>query len=652
MSKPYFSLAAALLLDAALCADPVTLEALTVTSTPLGDTELTAADAVEVYTADAIEAAHVRSLYEFITLQTSLFALPSYGNPTAQRLDLHGYGIENGYQNIVVTVNGRRLNNVDMVPQLLGAIAPDDVERLEIVKGGGIVLGGDGANAGMINIFTKNGTAKSLSFYGGIYDTYGAAFRAGHSDDLMRVSASGETYRTAGTRRIDAEQRRDAQKLSSGTFDLSVTPAEALELHLGVNAARADTSYGGPMTRDEYEEDPAQPGSGYGYGPSPSHQRYDSDACSAGIAYAVTAHWSLGVDSFIEKKRSEYVTYGSVFRYDYQSLKAYAAYSDGGLQLQLGGDVFDGERDSAPTAYSIRNETTKKNTAGYALARYRSGLHTVKAGYRFEQVDYDYSDADNSLERSDALHGFEAGYNYRLSPERSLFVSYAHAYQAPDLDRFFNKDYAGAVSFNGFIDPMTSDTVTAGYTAITPANKFKLSAYYAAVENEIYYYSDPAYIASANTNIDRSHKFGIDLFDAWKVTERFALSLNYNYVQAVIDKEVQNGEDFGGNDLPGVSPHTLKAGMSVMPTERITFTLAHTYRSRAYAMNDLGNDFAQKQQAYHSTDFSLTYTAPSYALFAKINNMFDHPNGLWVEDDAVYPVNFTTTAVAGATLKY
>jgi len=652
LSKPILSLAAAALLNTALCAESITLEALTVTSTPLHDTELNAADAVEVYTAADIEKAHVRTLYEFITLQTSLFALPSYGNPTAQKLDLHGYGIENGYQNIVITVNGRRLNNVDMVPQLLSAIAPDDIERLEIVKGGGVVLNGDGANAGAVNIITKNDGTKSVTLYGGIYDTYDAAFRVGHSDGLLRVSASGETYHTAGTRHIDAEQHRDTQKLANGTFDLAVTPTTSLELRLGAVAARTDVNYGGPMTQEEYETDPAQPGAGYGWGPAPSHQRYDSDAYSAGITYDITTHWSVGIDSFIEQKKSEYVTYGSLYRYDYRSLKAYTAYSDGGLQFTFGFDGFDGKRDSAPTYYAIDNETTKKNMSGYALAQYRSGDHTFKAGYRYEQVDYDYSDANNDLKRSDTLHGVEAGYNYRLSPERSLFVSYAHAYQAPDLDRFFNKDYSGTVTFNGFIDPMTSDTVTAGYTAITSGNKFKLSAYYAALRNEIYYYSDPSYIASANTNIDRSHKFGIDFFEQWRVTERFALFANYNYVRAIIDEEKQNGEDFSGNKLPGVSPHTLKAGLTVMPTDALTFTLSHTYRSASYAMNDLGNDFAQKQQPYNSTDVSLTYAAPSYALFAKINNMFDNPNGLWVEDNAIYPVNFTTTAVAGVTLKY
>ena len=652
MKKTVLSLAALAALSGTLSAQTIHLEPLTVVSTPLQNTELNAPDAVEVYTADDIEKAHVQSLYEFINLQTSLVAVPSYGNPLAQKLDLHGYGIENGYQNIVVTVNGRRLNNIDMVSQLLSSIAPADIERLEIIKSGGIVLGGDGANAGVINITTKNDSSKEVRFYGGVYNTYDGAFRVGHSDDLITLSASGEAYRTDGTRHIDAAQERDAQKLANGMFDITLTPGAFMEMHFGIQSSRTDATYGGALTRAEYKDDPSQPGSG-----SAALQKYDTDAYSADVTLAPAGKLTVRFSASIEKKKSDYNVpswfYESVADYDYRNTGATVDYADGGLHLTLGGEHFDGKRDSGATAYAASNETSKRNVAGFAMAQYRRGAHTFKAGYRYERVAYEYSDAFQSLKRSDSLNGIEAGYNYRLNPEQSLFLSYAHAYESPDIDRFFNRDYfTGAVTFNGFIKPMYSDSFSAGYTAVTASHKLKLSVYYVALHDEIYYYSDPAYVASANTNIDRSHKYGADLYEKWKVSDRLALSFNYNYVQAIIDDEMLNGEDFSGNDLPGVSRHNLKAALTVMPTDALTVTLSHTYRSEAYALNDLGNSFAQRQQAYNSTDIDVSYDKPSYSLFAKITNMFDTANGLWVQDDAIYPYNFTTSAIAGAALKF
>lgn len=649
MKKTVLSLAA---ITAVLSAKEVTLEALTVTSTPLHDTELNAPGAVEVYTAEDIEKSHARSLYAFINQQTSIIAMPSFGNPMAQKLDLHGYGLENGYQNIVVTLNGRRLNNIDMVPQLLSAIAPSDIERLEIVKGGGIVLGGDGANAGAINIITKNDDTKSVSFYGGPYNTYDGTFRAGYSSERLSVSVSGEAYHTDGTRHIDAEQNRDEQKRVNGNFALTLTPNDMTEMRLGAQSSRIDATYGSALTQFEYDRNPAQPGAN----PAPSVQQYDTDAFNAGITLAPTQRLSFNLDASVEKKTSDYAipayAYQSSADYDYRSATLSADYTLGGLQLTVGGDLFDGSRDNGATAYAIANETSKTNVAGFALAQYRTGAHTFKAGARYSQVTYDYSDANNSLNQSDHLYGVEAGYNYGLSDTSSVFFSYAHAFQSPDIDRFFNRDYTGAVTFNGFIDPMTSDSFTVGYTALSAANKLKFSAYYIALHDEIYYYSDPSYVASKNTNIDRSHKYGFDLYDKWMLSKRVALSLNYNYVQAIIDDEVQNGEDYSGNELPGVSNHNLKIGLSVLPTDALTFTLTHTYRSSAYALNDFNNHFSQRQQPYNSTDVSLTFAKASYELFAKINNLFDNANGLWVQDDAIYPVNFTTTALAGAKLKF
>jgi len=302
-------------LAALLAAQNVTLDILPITASPLDDTELNTAGAVEVYTAADIEKAHVQSLYEFINLQTSLFALPAFGNPMAQKLDLHGYGIENGYQNIVITLNGRRLNNIDMLPQLLSAIAPDNVARLEIIKGGGIVLAGDGANAGVINIVTKNDDSKSLTLYGGTYDTYDAAFHVGHSDELMRISASGEAYRNGGTRHIDAAQNRDKQALGSGAVDLTLTPTDTLELSLGTATSRSDAFYGASLTQSEYDDNPAQPGSG-----AAAEQRYDTNIYSAGILFGPSDALALSLDGTIEQKKSDYAVpawfYENIANYD------------------------------------------------------------------------------------------------------------------------------------------------------------------------------------------------------------------------------------------------------------------------------------------------------------------------------------------------
>ena len=637
--KLQFSLLTAALLSQ-LHAGEITLAPLKVTSTAIKTDELHATEAVEIYTQKDIEAAHVQNLYEFLNKETSVISMPSYGNPFAQKLDIRGYGIGDGYQNIVIKVNGRKLNNVDMVPQLLSSISPNQVKRIEIIKSSGIVEGGDGANAGVINIITKESNEKQIGFYAGTYNTFDGNFYVGHVDDTLSLSVSGEAQKNGGTRYVDDNGNKDANKFSNFSFDLAYTPLDSIELRLNGLTSNIDTWYASSLTQDQYNEDPTQKSNAWFSG---VHQTYTSKVIGTGASYYFNDKLSLNADFSHEYKTSDYITYSYAAKYTYNSYNINTKYSDNNLKITLGIDGFNGDRKAS---FDV---TSKDNIAGYISAKYRLNKSAFKAGYRYEKVSYEYAPSiGNSRTRDDSLNGIELGYNYTLDAQQSLFANYTKSYQAPDIDRFFN--YGG--TFNDFINPMKADNYTLGYNFITKQNKLKVSVYYIDLKDEIYYYKAAAYKDSKNTNIDKSHKYGLDLYDKFIINQTFNVALNYNYVMAKIDTEVQNGEDFGGKELPGVSNHNLKATLNYLPNKHTTLSLTEIYRSKAYAANDFANDFSQKQDAYTSTDISATYTTKSWDLFAKVNNVLNQKNGLWIKDDAIYPVNFTTTAIAGINLKY
>ncbi|MDD5157906.1 TonB-dependent receptor [Sulfurimonas sp.] len=641
-----------LLTSTILVAQTIELEPLVIKSTLIKTDELRSTDAIEIYTSSDIQKAHVQNIYEFLNQQTSVIAMPAYGNPFTQKLDMRGFGIGDGYQNIVVTVDGRRLNNIDMVAPLLSAISPASIERIEIIKSGGIVANGDGANAGVINILTKKDSTREVSVYGGTYGMADGSFYLGHSDDKLSISASGEVQKSDGIRNVDSVGGKDNSKLKTASLNISYIPTKELELRAGASFARIDVIYGGTMKEFEYENDPSQQGTN-AYGSSvSSHQKFDTDAVNAGMSYQINSNLSLNVDANHEEKTSNFITYSSIADYKYNSAKTTFEYATDALSISAGLDLLNGERDSHVTSYSVANETTKNNLAGFIMSNFRFGDHSIKAGYRYETVNYKFRDTGNNLENSHSLYGAELGYNYMISRDSSLFLNYAHSYQAPDIDRFFNKDWTGVVSFNGFINPSKADSITIGYSNIIDNNKLKLSAYYISLNDEIYYYADPSYTNSKNTNIDKSHKYGIDVYDKYLLSNTFSVALNYNFVQAIIDKERENGEDFSGKKLPGVSNHNIKATLNYLLTQHTTVALTQTYRSDAYAMDDFSNSFSQKQDAYKSTDISATYKKENYEFFAKINNLFNQKNGLWVSDDAIYPVNYTTTAIAGLKIKF
>ncbi len=629
------------LLSAALLsqlnAQEITLKPLEVTSTAIKTDELKSTDAVEIYTAKDIEKAHVQNLYEFLNKETSVITAPGYGNPFTQKIDMRGYGITDGYENIVITLNGRRLNNIDMVPQLLGSISPASIKRIEIIKSSGIVANGDGANAGVINITTKDSNDKEITLYGGAYNTVDGSFYIGQTSDTLNISANGEAQKNGGIRKVKMNNDKDSSKLATGTFNLSYRPIDAIELRLGAAFAKTDVFYAGSLTENEYKKDPTQ-ATTLGY---ESHQKYDTNSVSAGITYYINDKLSLDIDGNHEKKKSQYVP-SSPANYIYDSAKTHLDYDNNKLFITAGLDAFNGERDG------YGNQTSKNNLAGYLMARYSFGKNSFKAGYRYETVTYKYSATGvQSLKGDHKLNGAELGYNYTLNPTQSMFINYSHSYQAPDIDRFF---YYG--HFNSFIDPMTANNYTIGYNNIQTNNKFKASIYYVALKNEIYL-DKTLNPYGHNRNLDKSHKYGLDLYDKYIINQKFNVALNYNYVQAIIDKEkTEDGTIYHNTRLPGVSDHNVKAMLNYLPNKRTTLSLTQVWRSEAYAADDFSNSFSQKQDAYNSTDIAATYTTKKWEVFAKINNLFNQKNGLWIQDDAIYPVNFTTTAMAGFTLKY
>jgi iron complex outermembrane receptor protein len=623
-----------------LHAQDITLAPLEVTSTAIKTDELKSTDAVEIYTAKDIEKAHVQNIYEFLNQQTSVITMPSYGNPFTQQLDMHGYGIGNGYQNIVIKINGRKLNNIDMSPQLLASISPDSIAKIEIIKSSGIVEAGDGANAGVINIITKKSNNSEISFYAGSYNTFDGTVSIAHSDEELSYNFNGEAKKTGGIRHIDNNGNKDANKFSNFSFDIAYQVLSNLQLRANALVSNLDVWYGGSLTQDEYNQDPTQKGSG-----TAANQVYSSKVIGMGTTYDFSDQLSLDIDFNHEYKTSDYTSpfYSSTSKYVYNSGTVTFKYDTDLFDVAIGSDLFDGDRRASS------NTTTKKNAAGFIKTNIYLGNSTLKAGYRYEKVSYTYAPtAGNELNQDDTLHGIELGYNYRLNKNQSVFANYAKSYQAPDIDRFFSYG-----TFNQFIQPMKANNYTLGYNNIQQNNKFKASLYYIDLKDEIYYYfagySNPA---TRNTNIDKSHKYGLDFYDKFIVNQKFNLAVNYNYVQAIIDKEKQNGEDFSGNKLPGVSDHNVKATLNYLPNERTTLSLTQVWRSEAYAANDFNNNFSQKQDAYSSTDIAATYTTKKWEVFAKINNLFNQKNGLWIKDNDIYPVNFTTTAIAGLKLKF
>lgn len=76
-------------------------------------------------------------------------------------VSMRGISAEQSGSNVLVLVDGQRLNKTDLASPDIDTINIINIERIEVIQGAASSLYGDQAVAGVINIITKSGTAKS-----------------------------------------------------------------------------------------------------------------------------------------------------------------------------------------------------------------------------------------------------------------------------------------------------------------------------------------------------------------------------------------------------------------------------------------------------------------------------------------------------------
>ena len=134
-------------------------------------------------------------------------------------------------------------------------------------------------------------------------------------------------------------------------------------------------------------------------------------------------------------------------------------------------------------------------------------------------------------------------------------------------------------------------------------NRLKITAFHADLKDEIYFNS----LTFTNTNIDASHKYGLELQDHFNFTDDLSAGLIYTYTRAIIDREKDFAGAVNGNDLPGVPKHAIAANLNYKFLDAGNINLNHAWRDSTYAFNDFTNNATQKQGHYESTNIAVSY---------------------------------------------
>lgn len=631
-----------LVLSSAWAAGPEQeLESVVVTATRVPYQEVEATYAAEVHTRGMIENSGARTLADYLGQHTSLTVMPYYGNRLTPTLEMRGYGLETGNQNVVVTLDGQRLNSIDLQPQLLGAIPLASIDRIEITKGSGAVMQGDGAMAGTINIITRPYTGVTAEARIGDHGAASISAAAGIERDTfsLHVGADHDTF--GGVAHADSSGKKDRSLLRTEGVRARFRPLHTLELKLDISSAHTDTRFQNPLTLAQFEADPSQNGGATIY----TNYISEVDRWRIGAEVALFANLRLTADHRRMNQQNLSAAWWGSFSAGYDT-------QGDDIALTYTGDAFDltaGWQQADASRTQTASRTAKDNSGYYAQGTYRWNDTGFSFGARREKVEYAYlPSAGTAMRGSHELDAWDLGVNHRLDARWTAFANLNQSFQAPDVDRFFT--FAGA--FNGLIVPAEARTLTAGVHRVAGrGDKFKLSVFRANLANEIYYHPTGPW-SGDNTNIDKSHKYGLEIQQYWQPAAAWSLDASYVWTRALIDREDSGAGAYDGKTMPGVPRHAVNLAMRHAIDAATELTLTHAWRSSSYAISDFDNDNAQRQRAFSVTNLGLRYRRGTVDYFATINNLFARKNGMWTADDTIYPVNYARSMAVGARVKF
>ena len=613
--------------------------------------EIASASSKEIYTAKDISRSGSSSLFNFLSQHTSINILPSYGNKSAPLIDIRGYGIESGYQNVVVTVDGERINNIDMSAQIIGSIPLSSIANIEIIRGSGSIRHGDGAMGGVINITTSDYIENSIQTSFGSDGLNNNNINIGYKGEKFSIGLSASDDSNDGQSKVDTQGNKAESTNQYNKLKINIDPTSDLNIKLVSSNVRSNLFYVGALTKAEFDTDPSQ-NSGNKY----TNYDYNIDQNSIGLNYKINPLLNLKMSYFQENRSNHFIpSYSSaiiVYDYDTEGFNLTLPFVGEKLTVTPGLELLNGQRKDSV------GKLMKDNKAYYVETELQVNTKTIiSAGARHEQVDYKYN-GSSALTTDESLNAYDIGVNYAISDQLSVFSNYNQAFQAPDVDRFFVGVYPAPSfilsgrAFNGFIDPAKSNTLNIGFTHRMKQNSLSLTSYYSKVEDEIFYNPN----SFVNENIDNSKKYGLELQNTMQLNDKLSANLTYNYVKAEIGSNAQGLTD--GNDMPGVPRQMALVNINYQFTTNGYVNLSHAWKEKTYIFSDFSNSSSQKQPQYNSTDLSFNYAVNNFKMtnkmevFCAVTNIFEQKNAVQGYANGLYPFNFERAFMAGLKINF
>jgi iron complex outermembrane receptor protein len=538
-----------------------------------------------VITRDEIRRAGVNDVNAAIRKIGGVFGRQSLDASPDFALDLRGFGT-NSAQNMVIMVDGVRLNENEQANTILSSIPIDTVERIEITRGGGSVLYGEGATGGVIQIVTRGGNNS-----GGAQGLHGSVFAEGgqfrqHDVRVALTQVTGDITADLAVARQGSEGYRDNSDYDLRNFSVGLqTRLQGGRIGMRVESAQQESRLPGSLTLAEFQADPTLSTTMKDFG------SLDTNRVSAFGEYRLGA-----VDLAAELAHRERTVRSSYLSTDYPSVNAYDGRQDqfsprarylgsvGGMlnEIVAGIDLTRWKRKTT-SDYSLA-DASQTARAVYLRNELRfDAAHEgrLALGARHETFDKDYSDALAGGARestSQSQNAWEAQASYKPLPRLEVFAKAGQSYRVANVDE---NSYRSGIDV---LKVQTSHDLEIGASFGDAARKLAARLFRHKLNNEIFFDPTANAYGGANTNLDPTRRQGIEIDADTLLPGNWRASAHLQHVQA----EFTDGPN-AGRELVLVPKNVLTARLAWQPGNGQSADLGVQWAGRQRYGSDFSN---------------------------------------------------------------
>ena len=563
-------------------------------------------------------------------------------------VDVRGQGVQGAAKNVKVLVDGSPLNILDMSHAILplNSISVEDIEKIEIINGGGTVLYGGGTAGGVINVITKKTQEEPVKnkvyYQNSSFDTNKLGFGTSikFADNFL-LDLAYENVNGNGYRRGD---KRDGENLRGGfTYNI----ADNQTLRFKVTRYKEESKESDGITKTQLNNDRKQAGTtltesdldrteyslNYEIKPTDNltfsllgyNQKtirdYDQEAPAGRMTHKTDGQFKdrkTGVDL---KGKYNYGSGNVIFGYEY--IKNSSNRSSYGAMYMRNRRLF-------PTS-TVDIDLQKNTHSAFIQGRHSfTDKFEGTLGYRYEHADYDIhrTDGRNVINKNTkkSNNAYETGLNFKYSDTGNVYAKYERGYRSPSPTEMVDKSITRGYVLNN-LKSEKYDTYEIGIKDMIGPSFVSLTGFYTNKNDEILIDMPSGHgLNWTYKNLQKTERKGVELF-----AEQYFGTFRVNESVSYVDAKISKGAD-KNKKIPYVSKTkaTLGANYEVLTGLNLTADLN-------YFSNSVDGNY-EKIKGYSTTDLGVSYAHKTgLGVQAGVKNVFGKKYYRYKNGDSYIP---------------